>query len=86
MGLKEDFEAAAEEAKTLPKASNDEMLMLYGYFKQSTVGDCNGSRPGMFDPKGRAKYDAWEKVKGMTADDAMNKYIEYVAELKAKYC
>lgn len=58
-------------------------LDLYAYFKQATVGDCSGSRPGMFDPKGRAKFDAWEKVKGKSKDDAMQAYIDKVKSLKA---
>lgn len=41
-------------------------LALYALFKQGTVGDINTSRPGIFDPKGRAKWDAWEKQKGQS--------------------
>jgi diazepam-binding inhibitor (GABA receptor modulator, acyl-CoA-binding protein) len=42
MGVKEDFEIAAEEAKNFTKKpSNDEMLKLYALYKQGTAGDCN---------------------------------------------
>lgn len=46
--------------------SNDELLEIYSLFKQATVGDINTDRPGIFDQKGRAKWDAWEKKKGTT--------------------
>ena len=35
----------------------------------------------MLDMVGRAKYDAWAKLKGMSADDAMQKYIDKVEAL-----
>jgi len=80
--LKADFEKAQVEVKTLTKRpSNDDMLFLYSHFKQATDGDVSGSRPGMFDMVGRAKYDAWAKLKGTQADDAMKKYIDKVASL-----
>lgn len=86
LGPQEDFDVAAEEAKTLPDSiNNDDKLALYGLFKQATIGDVNTSRPGIFDPKGRAKWDAWEKNKGMSSEDAMKKYIELVEQLKTKY-
>ncbi|KAK9806361.1 hypothetical protein WJX72_011425 [[Myrmecia] bisecta] len=76
MGLKEDFDKAAEEAKTLPDStSNADKLILYGLFKQANVGDCNTSKPGVFDQKGRAKWDAWDKLKGKDKDTAMEEYI-----------
>ena len=56
---------------------------MYSLFKQVTVGDCNTARPGMFDPKGRAKWDAWEARKGMSKEDAEKAYIELAAEISA---
>jgi carboxylesterase len=56
------------------------MLELYALYKQSTSGDVSGSRPGMMDIKGRAKYDAWAKRKGMTKDAAMEAYINLVGK------
>lgn len=52
---------------------------------QANVGDNTAARPGMFDPKGRAKWDAYEKNKGMSQEDAMKAYIAHVANLKTKY-
>ena len=75
------FEAAAERAKDLPHQPNEVLLELYGLFKQATQGDVSGDRPGMFDFKGAAKYDAWEGRRGMTRDEARQAYIELVDRL-----
>ena len=76
------FEAAQKRAKELTKTpSNDELLELYAFYKQATSGDVSGSRPGMLDLKGRAKFDAWGKKKGTSKDDAMAKYAALVDRL-----
>ncbi|KAG1667313.1 hypothetical protein FOA52_005073 [Chlamydomonas sp. UWO 241] len=86
MGLQEDFDAAAEAAKALPASmASDDKLLLYGLYKQATVGDVNIGQPNIFDISGRAKWGAWEKKKGMSQDDAKTAYIALVAELQAKY-
>jgi len=83
---KEQFERAAEEIKQITKRpSNDELLSLYAFFKQATEGDVKGSRPGMLDLKGRAKFDAWAKQKGKTVESARAEYVKLVAALKQKY-
>ena len=61
--------------------SNEDKLELYGLFKQATVGDCNTERPGMFDPKGKAKWDAWKAKEGMSSDDAKAGYVSKVQAL-----
>ena len=79
------FEAAQKRAKELTKSpSTDDLLELYAYYKQATTGDVSGSRPGMLDMKGRAKFDAWTKKKGTTKDDAMTKYCATVDRLAGK--
>eukprot|EP00193_Tetraselmis_chui_P022150 CAMPEP_0177776376 /NCGR_PEP_ID=MMETSP0491_2-20121128/14678_1 /TAXON_ID=63592 /ORGANISM="Tetraselmis chuii, Strain PLY429" /LENGTH=113 /DNA_ID=CAMNT_0019295159 /DNA_START=369 /DNA_END=711 /DNA_ORIENTATION=+ len=83
LSLQEDFEAAAEEVKGFTKVTDADKLILYGLFKQANVGDVEGDRPGMFSPTNRAKWDAWEKNKGMTKEKAMEDYIAKVAQLKA---
>jgi acyl-CoA-binding protein len=54
---------------------------MYGLFKQVSNGDVSGSRPGMFDMRGRAKWDAWEKCRGMTNDQAVDAYVALVDKL-----
>ncbi len=80
--LEARFEAASESVKQLSKQpSNDVLLQLYSLFKQGRHGDVTGSRPGFTNPVGRAKYDAWAKLKGVGRDDAMQRYIDLVDSL-----
>jgi diazepam-binding inhibitor (GABA receptor modulating acyl-CoA-binding protein) len=82
MELSAKFEDAQVRVKQLSKApSTDDLLELYALFKQATAGDVSGSRPGMLDMKGRAKFDAWSKKKGASKDDAMTKYVALVDRL-----
>ncbi|THF99086.1 hypothetical protein TEA_024259 [Camellia sinensis var. sinensis] len=78
----EDFEEHAEKAKTLPESTtNESKLILYGLYKQATVGPINTSRPGMFNMRDRAKWDAWKAVEGKSKDEAMSDYITKVKQL-----
>jgi acyl-CoA-binding protein len=80
--LKKKFEAAAAAAKQTKKRPDDAtMLKLYAYFKQATEGDVQGKQPGVFEFVARAKYDAWAKLKGTSADEAMQGYIKQVDKL-----
>jgi len=84
MDLAAKFEDAQVRVKQLSKSpSTDDLLELYALYKQSTAGDVSGSRPGMLDMKGRAKYDAWATKKGTSKDDAMTKYVALVDRLGA---
>jgi len=81
-----DFIKAAEDVKKLTqRPDNEEMLKLYSLFKQGTVGDCNTDKPGMLDFTGKAKWEAWDNIKGMSKKDAQAKYIEIAKKLIAKY-
>ena len=76
------FAAATEASKTLPeRPDNETLLSLYALYKQATVGDVEGKRPGFMDPVGRAKFDAWEQIQGMSAEDAMTAYADLVESL-----
>jgi acyl-CoA-binding protein len=86
MSLETDFADAQARIKKLARTpSNDELLELYSLYKQGSVGDVQGSRPGMLDFKGRAKYDAWAHRKGTTKEAAMGAYVALVGKLAAKY-
>ena len=81
--LKIQFETAAQEVQKLPKRPDDKTLLtLYAFYKQATVGDVSGARPGGFDMVGKAKYDAWAKLKGTSQEMAMQAYVEVVRRLK----
>ena len=78
------FEAAAAQSKTLRKApDNDTLLALYALYKQGSLGDVTGARPGLMDVVGRSKYDAWSSKRGMARDLAMSEYVALVNRLKA---
>jgi diazepam-binding inhibitor (GABA receptor modulator, acyl-CoA-binding protein) len=86
MALLDDFNAAVVNSKELTKRpSNEELLDLYALFKQATDGDVSGERPGGFDFKAIAKFDAWDAKKGTTKDQAMQQYIDLVAKLQQTY-
>ena len=75
------FEEAMLLLKTLPEQRPDVLLKMYGLYKQATLGDVTGKRPGMLDFRGQAKYDAWAEFKGQTTDQAKAAYVAYVEEL-----
>ncbi|KAI6231673.1 CRE-ECH-4 protein [Aphelenchoides besseyi] len=77
-----DFDEAQKKLKTLSEEpDNDVKLQIYGLFKQASKGDVEGSRPGMLDFVGRAKFDAWNDLKGTSQEDARKKYVELVEKL-----
>jgi acyl-CoA-binding protein len=83
MSVDEEFAAATVRVKKLNNVSgNEQLLELYALFKQATEGDVTGSRPGMINFKGRAKFDAWSAFKGKSKDDAKRAYIDTVARLE----
>ncbi|MBX2797415.1 MAG: acyl-CoA-binding protein [Myxococcales bacterium] len=80
--LDQRFADAQERVKTLTsRPSNEQLLELYALFKQGTTGDVQGSRPGMMDFKGRAKFDAWAGKKGTDAAAAKEAYVALVDQL-----
>ena len=88
--LQAEFQAAVEKVRSAPsdgeyKPSNEEKLNMYAWFRQATDGDVSGKRPGMLDPIGRFKYDAWAKLKGMSQEEAMQKYIDQVNKVEQQF-
>jgi diazepam-binding inhibitor (GABA receptor modulator, acyl-CoA-binding protein) len=80
---KKAFDKAVADSKNLPeRPDNATLLQLYALFKQATEGDVQGKRPGFTDMVGRAKYDAWDKLKGTSTDQAMHDYVELIESLK----
>ena len=74
-----DAVAASKELTQRP--DNATLLKLYALYKQASAGDAQGERPGFSDMVGRAKWDAWNEIKGLSADDAMQQYIDRVDSL-----
>lgn len=80
------FQQAQEKIKHLATTPLDrELLKLYGLYKQAIKGDVSGTRPGFWNPKGQAKYDAWNMYKGISAKTAEEQYVKYVEFMIIKY-
>lgn len=81
--LKTQFEQAVASSKSLPeRPDNQTLLKLYALYKQASTGDVEGSRPGFTDMVGRAKWDAWNEIKGLSSNDAMKQYVALIDDLK----
>jgi len=81
--LKARFEQAVAESKSLPeKPDNMTLLKIYALYKQASSGDVQDKRPGFSDMVGRAKWDAWNAIKGQSADEAMQAYVDLIESLK----
>jgi len=82
MTLAERFAEAQTRVRGLPTTPTPATLLeLYGLYKQATLGDVDGARPGLLDLKGRAKWDAWASRRGLPADAAMEQYVALVDRL-----
>ncbi len=81
--LKSQFEKAVADSKSLPeKPDNATLLKLYALYKQGSGGDVEGKRPGFTDMVGRAKWDAWNELKGKAGAEAMQEYVDLIESLK----
>ena len=80
--LKATFEAAVANSKNLTeRPDNATLLKIYGLYKQATTGDNTEKKPGFGDMVGRAKWDAWNSLKGTSNDDAMQQYVDLMGSL-----
>jgi diazepam-binding inhibitor (GABA receptor modulator, acyl-CoA-binding protein) len=83
MATKAQFEKAAADSKNLSeRPDNATMLKIYSLYKQGTVGDNEEKKPGFTDMVGRAKWGAWDELKGMSTKDAMQQYVDLIESLK----
>lgn len=82
MTLQSQFEQAVADSKNLSKRpDNMTLLKLYGLYKQGSIGDVQGDRPGMTDFIARAKWDVWAALKGMSQEEAMQQYLDLISDL-----
>ncbi|NBB93992.1 MAG: acyl-CoA-binding protein [Gammaproteobacteria bacterium] len=78
------FRQAADDVQDLDeRPDNDTLLKLYALYKQGSEGDVSGEKPGFFDFVGVAKYEAWEKLNGMSSEEAKKKYVDMVESLRS---
>ena len=86
MSLEAQFSKAQERVQKLFRRPSDQQLLeLYSLFKQATMGDATGDRPGGFDFKGRAKWDAWKQREGLSREEAMRRYVDLVERLEGEF-
>ena len=82
--LEADFNQAAEDVQHLSARPDiDTLLKLYALYKQATHGDADGPKPGFFDFVNTAKHEAWTRLRGMPGDEARQKYVDLVRQLRA---
>ena len=76
------FDAAVAHSKNLSeRPDNATLLKIYALYKQATAGDNTEKKPSFSDMVGRAKWDAWEKLKGTSADEAKQQYVDLITSL-----
>jgi diazepam-binding inhibitor (GABA receptor modulator, acyl-CoA-binding protein) len=77
MSLEDKFKEYANAVKNIQKKPSDEnLLKLYSFYKQATVGDVNTTCPSMFNYVNYTKWNAWYEHKGKSKNDAMIEYIK----------
>ncbi|GIX65882.1 acyl-CoA-binding protein [Babesia caballi] len=78
-----DFDAAVKYVATATdmKATDDDKLRFYKFYKQATVGDCNTTKPGLFQLQQKYKWEAWDSLKGMPREEAMSNYVALLDRL-----
>jgi acyl-CoA-binding protein len=84
MNIQELFQQAVAQSKNLTeKPGNDILLHLYALYKQATEGDINTEPPtNTFDFVAKAKFNAWESLKGKARENAMQEYVDLIGKLK----
>ncbi len=81
--IRAQFDAAMADSKNLAeRPDNATLLKIYSLYKQGSTGDNAEKKPGFGDMVGRAKWDAWNSLKGTSTDDAMQQYVDLIESLK----
>jgi diazepam-binding inhibitor (GABA receptor modulator, acyl-CoA-binding protein) len=85
MSMEDQFSRAQERVNKLSRRPSDHQLLeLYSLYKQAIVGNATGDRPGGFDFKGRAKWEAWKQRDGLSREEAMRQYVDLVDRLEGE--
>jgi acyl-CoA-binding protein len=80
--LQSDFDAAVANSRKLStRPDNATLLKMYGLYKQATTGDNTEKKPGFSDMVGRAKWDAWNALKGTSSETAKQQYVDLIQSL-----
>ena len=57
-------------------------LLLYGFYKVATVGNCEGKKPSAMNIVDHAKFCAWEKASDLTQQESKQAYVQLVKKLQ----
>lgn len=80
------FNKAANDAtKLVGKVDDDTLLLIYGFYKQATLGDNNTDKPSFFNFKASKKWNAWNSVKGVSKVVAQGQYVKHIKDNMVKY-
>ena len=80
--LKAAFDQAMLDSKNLSeRPDNMTLLKIYALYKQGSTGDNTEKKPGFSEMVARAKWDAWNNLKGVSQDNAMQQYVDLIADL-----
>ena len=86
MSIELSFQQAQHTLKSFRKRPNDEELLhIYGLYKQATVGDCNLPEPGFFQFKEKQKWTAWNQKRGLQQNTAKQSYIDFINQISSTY-
>ena len=81
--LNATFEESVKNSTSISeRPDNATLLKIYALYKQATEGDNEGKKPSFTDMVARAKWDAWTKLEGTTADEAKQQYLDHIASLR----
>ncbi|XP_028176318.1 acyl-CoA-binding domain-containing protein 6-like [Ostrinia furnacalis] len=69
-------DAADHLRKITSRLDNNQLLELYGLYKQGLEGKCNTPKPGWLDGRGRRKWEAWRSLGDMPTEVAKQKYVD----------
>lgn len=84
--IEEKFNRAADYLQHLVnKLDSNQLLEFYGLYKQSTVGPCNTSKPGIFSMQARAKWNAWNDLGLMNKEFAMRTYVTKLNDIESDW-
>lgn len=86
MSLQTTFENVAKLVKTVKiRPTDEELLTLYGLYKQATEGNNKTTKPWVFELEKTSKWNAWSKNENMSKEDAQKKYIDKAYDVINKY-
>ena len=80
--LERDFEKAIEDIKKIfGELKQNDVLQLYGLYKQSNFGKNTTPRPSIFNVIGLQKWKSWSNVASLSSVEAKTQYIDLVQRL-----